>query len=276
MSDQPASKEEEVLPVATLISGDDAKAIATESFSFGCFEASKDMRQKVLEEEAISRLKELVAPKVKQETEQLKKEAFEDAQKQGYEAGYQEGFAEGEKQGLQTAQLAAEEQLNPLVANIESLLQTMRSPYQSLENDVYQSLVSLSIGIAEKIIEHEVTMDSDRVLSVLQQAISTLPDETVKLAIEINPRDAETLENYRQEFSKNWDVQLSNSVEPGDCRVRHENSVVESVWRQQLTKVAEEVFDQAHIYPPNEEVEESPLVQTSETEEVLAGNERNG
>jgi len=255
MADTSTPNDEEALPVAQLISGNDANRLTTKSFSFGDFEQTEQKMRSDLKDQAMNQLKREVAPQVRQQAELIKKEAFEKAQKQGYENGYEEGFEVGKDEASLQATIEAEEALQPKVAAIESVLQAMNAPYKSLESSVYQSLVALSIGLAEKIIEKEISTDPERILKVIQDAIALLPDETVAIKLEVHPDDLQTVETYRENFSKDWQVQVSETLSVGDCRVRHDASLVENIWRQSFAQLAESVLDEAESAPNSENAE---------------------
>ncbi|MBW1839376.1 MAG: hypothetical protein JRI49_05510 [Deltaproteobacteria bacterium] len=101
---------------------------------------------------------------------------------------YAQGFTEGEKVGIDSERI-----------NLKSVLDTLSQVVRQLDeikNEIYRysekEVVSLAMGIATKIVRHEVTIDKNIILNVLKQALKKIVGYD-NIKIRVNPSDLQFL-----------------------------------------------------------------------------------
>lgn len=229
-----APGDEEALPVATLLRAEEVAAPEIKPWHYQELGSIEQAKAQQLRSEVEEKLREEIRPEIMRRASVLKKEAFDTAKKEGYDAGYQAGLEKGQKDAFEQAQQEAKTVLAEKVRALETLLEAMSQPYQQIAQEVFGSLAKLSIQMAEKLIEFEVTTREDWILNAVQEAISQLPDDDLPLDIILNPQDATLIETYQQAHQKKWHIQSDDSIPLGQCKVKQGHSLVVNDWRQRL------------------------------------------
>jgi flagellar assembly protein FliH len=137
-----------------------------------------------------------------------------DANIQKYDEGYQKGFEEGQK----SEQLKIDQALNTMQRIFEEL-SLLR---QNICNEAEMAIVKLSLAIARKLLDREIAINPDSILSVARHAIRKVVDsENIK--IKVNPSDVGTIEKHKDEFltqlGKNSGIRIESdgAIQPGGC-----------------------------------------------------------
>ncbi|NPA72657.1 MAG: hypothetical protein GXO35_07495, partial [Gammaproteobacteria bacterium] len=177
-------------------------------------------------------------PELKKQAELLKKEAFDKAHKEGYEAG----LAKGIEAGREEARLAALNELRESFASklvrFDKILSLLSDPYRQLEQQVLLELTDLSLHVAEKVIQQEISQNVSWVLEAVIEAVKVLPDEADVVQVQLHPEDLESLELIESPLAVEWALKSNVQIEPGTCLVSYQNSSVINSWRDRFDEVS--------------------------------------
>src|SRR3546814_6256777 len=88
----------------------------------------------------------------------LTAQAIEDIEAAAYEEGRQRGYADGLKTGR--------EDMNQQVARLRGLIEQIARPLATLDDEVERALVDLACAVARRLLDEELTLAPERVLTL--------------------------------------------------------------------------------------------------------------
>lgn len=153
---------------------------------------------------------------------------------------YAKGFTEGEKAGIDSDR-----------KNLKSVLDTLGQVVRQLDeirNEIYRysekEVVSLAMGIATKIVRHEITINKNVILNVLKQALKKIVD-CDKIKIRVNPSDLQFLKTQNHQFSHLVDnmgsivFEEDETILTGGCLIETNSGDIDARIDKQLEAVEE-------------------------------------
>lgn len=155
--------------------------------------------------------------------EELQKQAYQES----HERGYKEGLAAGQKQITETVQ------------HLNTILEVLNAPFNELDEQVEQELVSLSITIARQLIRRELKTDPGQVIAVVREAVANLPVASRNVRIFLHPDDAAVVrENLASaEGESAWTIVEEPVMSRGGCRVVSDTSQIDATVEKRLTGI---------------------------------------
>lgn len=233
---------DEIPKQAVLMSSDQVNDTQVTRWQFENLEQKEVQKHQKIRQEVIDQLRKEVAPEVEEQATLIKRQAFEEAQQKGYDEGFKQGVQSGKLEGKHQAEKDASEILQPQVKALQDMAEFMATPYQQISEEVFEQLAQVSLKIAEKIVEKEMSQHHDWVLKAVNKAIERLPKTTETIEINVNPDDLMTLETYGSEHNKAWKLVADESIVSGACRVNLHSSTVVNDWKEQLEYLIEDTF----------------------------------
>jgi flagellar assembly protein FliH len=153
---------------------------------------------------------------------------------------YAEGFTAGEKAGIDSERKNLESVIDTLTQTVEQLNEIKNEVYRHSEKEV----VSLAMGIATKIVGHEVTINKNVILNVLKQALKKIVDSD-QIKIRVNPYDLQFLKTQNHQFAHLIDNMGSVSFEAdetiltGGCLIETNSGDIDARIDKQIEAVDE-------------------------------------
>lgn len=268
--------EQEKLPQATVISSDEFREPDIKAWQYVNLEKQAHQKQQKIRDDMLEKLRKEVEPQVREQATLIKRQAFEEAQKKGYDEGFQQGAKAGRLEGKNQAQKEAEEHLAPQVKSLQELTEFMVAPYQRISEQVFVQLASLSIEIAQKIVEKELEQNKEWVLDAVKKSVERLPNEVEPIEIYLNPSDKEIVESYATDTRTNWTLVADERVLPGSCKVKQNASTLANDWREQLVTIVEQTYAVAEkLSEPSSDanVDQPQNMQTDTETTVISPNQ---
>ncbi|NLT95122.1 MAG: hypothetical protein GXW85_06240 [Clostridia bacterium] len=190
---------------------------------------------KLIAEELITQAKAR-AEKFLQEANDEVKELLANAQKQAEiikEQAYREGFESGKEEGLKEAEIL-KQQANEI---IKKAYEERKKILENMESEI----VDFSIKIAEKIIRQQIDSNQEIACSIVQDLLAHVQDST-QVTVKVSARDYEYLINQvamLQSFLNygTLNLELDDTLNPGDCIVVSENGIVVAKVDEQFDKL---------------------------------------
>ena len=151
---------------------------------------------------------------------------------QALREGFEQGYATGEHAAAEQAQRLAE------------LADSASSAITAIEEGLADRLLALAIDIARQVIRAEVLVNREALLSIVQEAIRTVPDGTLNGEIQLHPSDVELVRTRLHEELKLgvWRVVPHPSLEPGSVRISTRQCDVDATlptrWQQAMQTLA--------------------------------------
>lgn len=152
---------------------------------------------------------------------------------------------EKKKSHMEGMQASFEEAKNGVaheMKTIQSIVETFVDNSINALQDFEQSLVKLSIKIAEKVIKKKIEDEEDIVLSVVKRALESVKDSS-EITVLLNSNDFELLSQYEEFTSyKNGIIQfgIDDGIESGGCKIHSDWGVIDA----QIDTQLEEIYTQ--------------------------------
>ncbi len=162
---------------------------------------------------------------------------IEQLKQQAYDEAYAKGLADGKTH--------AESESGRMLVLARNLLEQLTEPITMIDEQVRQQLVTLAIAIAKQLVKAELKHNPDRVLQLVEQAITALPDSTSTLYVHLNAQDAAEIKEklLANKEQPNWSIVEDPVLQPGGCKVFTESSSVDLTTDAQLARIAAKFLD---------------------------------
>jgi flagellar assembly protein FliH len=161
-----------------------------------------------------------------------------------------EGFEQGRREGL----AAAEEELKQLrrrlqqqIASVERVLQEMTQPLERLDAIATRELVQMAINIGSELAAVQLRLEPDHILSIVEDALSSLPSAARELRLLMHPSDIQALTSSGQMRAQagGWQIVADAAVARGGCRILLDRSEIDAQYATRIQALCERVFEGA-------------------------------
>jgi flagellar assembly protein FliH len=197
---------------------------------------------------------EEIKPLTADDIEQIRQAAFDEGLGQGKEEGFSQGYAEGREQGYQdglqqgqaegrkTGLAEGEELIRAQLAQLQQLLEQLQQPLSQIDQRVEQSLLDLTVALAQAVVAVEVKTNPQVILQTLRQAIDALPLKASHIQIRLHPEDLAVIQqHYSAEdiAERQWQLRAEPALQQGDIRIDAGDSSVERLFKHRLQQSLE-------------------------------------
>lgn len=169
--------------------------------------------------------------------EEGRRQGHERGLQQGLEEGRQQGSAKGYNEGLQKADAEVRQTLKTLNGMMTQLSHAINEQDYQLE----KALLDLSREIARNVVQRELLIDSSHIMTIVKQALATLPPSRDNVRILVNPADQALVQQSADEGGENWRVVANQHIERGGCRVETDQSAVDFTTSERFAQVIEQI-----------------------------------
>ncbi len=161
----------------------------------------------------------------------------------------EEGFATGLAQGRE----AAQRELTEKVGYLQSIIEQLERPLAELDHQIEHDLVLLATKLAAQVVRHQLKIDPDQIIPVVQAALSALPSSARHIKIHLHPADAELVRAklMNAEDGHTWQISEDLKVSRGGCRISSESSIVDATVEARLDAAIHAVLDIDDDEPKN-------------------------
>ncbi len=167
-------------------------------------------------------------------------EQIERIQNQAYKEAYEAGFAKGREEGMMSGQ----DEIAHNARLLDDLLQSLSRPFEKLDDDITQQLVSLSVGVSRQLIRREFKTDVAQIVGVVQEAIAVLPVGSREVNVCLHPDDVRVMRDVmtKAKTESSWELVSDSSLSRGDCRILTETSRIDATLEKRLTAIASQLL----------------------------------
>lgn len=147
---------------------------------------------------------------------------LERLQKQAYD----EGFALGHREGL----AAGHTQLRESAYRLQQLMEKLNAPFTELDRQVEQELLLLVTTMVKQMVRREIKADPGQVVSVVREAMASLPVAARNASLHLHPEDAALLREALalSEDQASWRIVEDPVLTRGGCRVVTDTSYIDA------------------------------------------------
>ena len=167
-----------------------------------------------------------------EQIERIQKQAFKEAYDEGFKQGRQDGMASGKGEVEYKGKLLAE------------MLDSLAHPFEQLDENVEQQMVSLSLAIARQLVRRELKADPGQVIGAVHEALAVLPVGSQDVKVCLHPDDAVLMRDAiaQSDSDRNWSLVDDPSLKRGDCRILTKVSQIEATLEKRLTAVVSKLL----------------------------------
>lgn len=151
------------------------------------------------------------------------------------ESAWQEGFQEGREAGI----AAGSEEVRNNAREWADLLNSMKSPLDTLDQRVMDELMILVAAVSRQIVRREIQMAPDEIIRVIKESAAVLPSQNADIRVELHPQDAELVREWlSDEIDKStWHLIENPALTRGGCQVLTDVSRVDATVEHRLNQV---------------------------------------
>lgn len=181
----------------------------------------------------------LVSPVVSSAEESHNEVVAEELERKVNEALLQ-GRHEGVLQGEQTAM----RQLEPLMAKLARTIEDLASTRRSLRRDAEEDVVRLSVAIARRILNREMSVDPDALVGMVNVALTRLDAKEIHRVL-AHPDDANRIRLELSKLSLAQEIQVlaDSKLEPGSVLFETARGVLDASVATQLQEIERGLVD---------------------------------
>lgn len=174
-----------------------------------------------------------------------REQGLEEGRRQGYERGLEQGMEEGRKQGLDKGYREglqkADSELRQTLKTLNGMMTQLSHAINEQDYQLEKALLDLSREIARNVVQRELMIDSSHIMTIVRQALATLPPSRDNVRILINPADQAIVQKAAEEGGENWRVVANQHVARGGCRVETDQSAVDFTTSERFSQVIEQI-----------------------------------
>lgn len=158
-----------------------------------------------------------------------------DAREEGFEQGRREGQEYGHREGIEQGRAEVAER----VRRLDELLDTLDKPFERLDQQVEQEIVTLVIVMVRQLLRREVKLDPGQIVGVVREALGILPVGARSVRVVLHPEDAELVrEAYTLgDHDQKWQIIEDPVIRRGGCRIHTDTSQIDATLDSRLNSL---------------------------------------
>lgn len=280
LSKQPVTPSKEMLELLEEWAAPDVTEVKKQEFTgktnFMGIPIDKLYSQVIEEQQEVE--EEEIKPLTAEEIEQIRQDAYDEGfaegktdgfakgEEEGLQQGHEKGLEQGHQEGYQAGLEQGQNEVNILIARWNNLAHQLYHPLEKVDRVVEKQLLNLAVMLAESVIRQESKSNSEVLLNVLHEAVSSLPFNTEYAEIHMHPDDILLLrEVYDDEalVEQKWIIKEEPGYQIGDVIVMTPNSLIDRTVKQRMRQTIDKFIVKAEL---DKEVDES-LIKTPELQQ---------
>ncbi len=159
----------------------------------------------------------------------------EAARAEGFEQGRGEGQEYGRREGIEEGRAIIGER----VARLDGLFEALNRPFEQLDQQVENEIVTLVISMVRQLIRREVKLDPGQIVGVVREALGILPVSARNIRVMLHPEDADLVrEAYTLgEHEQQWQIVEDPVIQRGGCRIHTDTSQIDATLDSRLSSL---------------------------------------
>ncbi|QDT27445.1 flagellar assembly protein H [Gimesia panareensis] len=184
-----------------------------------------------------------------QEAEQLKQTAYQEARQQGLDSAQQELEALVQARAEELASQMVQEKLGTVYPAMQQAVEGLHQERVNWRQVWDASAVEICLGIAEKLIRHEINAKPESVRPMMSEALK-LASGAQQIRFRLNPIDVEHLGQNTKNFISNLtgcqdcEIIEDETISPGGCLIETQHGTIDATLETQLERISEELIIQ--------------------------------
>lgn len=181
-------------------------------------------------EEQISHLNWPTAEEIEQIQQRAHEQGMQAGHEEGRAAGYQVGQAAGHQEGYAAGYAEGREQALAELEKIKQLTNSLEDALAGFEAQLGEDVLQLSLAVARQFIRNALHFRPEALLTIVRDAISSLPQPSQRPQLMLHPEDAALVRSLMEEELAHLHCRIveDSHVERGGCRVKTDSSDIDA------------------------------------------------
>lgn len=180
------------------------------------------------------------------EAQEAARQLKETAKAEGYEAGKTQGYEEGLNRGLQEGHAQAMQEAEEIKQEARDMISDAQREIEAYVQEKKESLLSLSLHMAEKIIHEHLHLSPDGVFELVQPILHQLDREEDFVSLTVHSDLRERLHERLPELKQSYPgvrfaILVDETLEENGCIVESAHKVVDLQVKNQLEAILTEL-----------------------------------
>lgn len=146
-------------------------------------------------------------------------QGLEEGRSEGYQEGARLGCEEGMRKGLAEGKSAGLQQFIDAAAPLDAIAESVKAYLAGYETRRREELLQLVEKVSKQVIRCELTLHPTQLLTLVEEALATLPKTPEQLKVALNPEEYRRISEAEPERARTWGLWADASLQPGECRV---------------------------------------------------------
>jgi flagellar biosynthesis/type III secretory pathway protein FliH len=165
---------------------------------------------------------------------------------------YDKGVEAGKKSAVKFLENEFKKKLSVGTHEISNLMDGIKNEFEEYKHQFDKYIITLSIAIAEKIVKHEIILESDIIIMQIKDAINKVLG-VENITIHINPEDEEMLRMHKNEIMNKFDsikelhIHANDKIERGGCKIESQLGNVDARISTQLKIIEDALLENIKI-----------------------------
>ncbi|MCM0149664.1 flagellar assembly protein H [Photobacterium galatheae] len=147
----------------------------------------------------------------------------EEGLRQGVEQGRQQGFNLGQQDGFQQGYAKGESQGREKYESVIAPLHTLQAQIQQWQDErehaQREQVCSLVQKVAQQVIRAELTLMPQQILALVDETLDSMPGNSDKVVIHLNPQDLERINNLNPTLHPSWKLVADKEMPIGGVQL---------------------------------------------------------
>jgi flagellar assembly protein FliH len=140
-----------------------------------------------------------------------------------------EAYREAFDQGLKEGRDAGRAEVRAQVERLAGMFHDLAKPFEALDAQVEQELVTLAVALARQLVRRELKTDPSQIIGIIREAIAALPVAAREVRVHLHPEDAAVVREHLAptESERAWSIVEDPVMARGGCRVSSQTSRID-------------------------------------------------
>jgi flagellar assembly protein FliH len=159
-----------------------------------------------------------------------------DLQAEAYQEAFEQGLAEGREAGRL--------EVSAQVQRLAGMFFDLAKPFEVLDAEVEQELLTLAMALARQIVRRELKTDPTQIIGIIREAIAALPVAARDVQVHLHPEDAAVVRQHLAptESQRAWNLIEDPVMARGGCQITTSTSRIDARLETRLGAILSELL----------------------------------
>lgn len=180
---------------------------------------------------------------------------LEEGRAEGHIKGKEAGVLEGKEQGYQEGFAQGEAEVKRLQSMLMQMVSELEAPVENVAADVESLLLNMVVGLSEKVVGRELSLNKDVLSDAISATIQQLPEASGSIKLQVNSADRQYIEESLTAAHPDVEMVVNDAISPGGFKMETMNTLVKHEVEERFAHVADQFL--ASLSSPEGEDEPS-------------------